>query len=85
MAKNDTTIKELAESLKSHIIHEEDKLEKLWGAVFGDKETNTQGMKDKVDEIHQLLITAKGFKSTLSLILLIAAVIAVLKGWLLVK
>jgi hypothetical protein len=49
--------------------------------IFGDPKTGTKGMKEKVDEMHELLIQAQGWKKLGYSILLIAGVLAALKGW----
>ena len=49
------TVDEVIKKIEDHIKHEEKEREILWTAVFGDKETQTVGMKEKVDEIHSIL------------------------------
>lgn len=57
--------------------------------LYGNKENNEIGMKDKVDEIHALLVQAKavggffgGIKSLAGWLLVIGALVALFKGWL---
>lgn len=58
--------------------------------LYGDKENHEIGMKDKVDEIHALLLQAKavggffgGIKALAGWLLVIGALVALFKGWLL--
>lgn len=62
---------------------------KIVHVLFGNEATKEIGMKDKVDEIHMLLVQAKavggffgGIKSLAGWLLLIGAIIALAKGWL---
>jgi len=62
--------------------------ENLMKVIFGDQETGLIGMKDKVDEIHDILISIKsvskffgGIGTTLKWLLVIAGVVGVIKGW----
>jgi hypothetical protein len=57
--------------------------------IFGDEATGDKGMKEKVDDIHSLLVQAKniggffgGIKSLIGWMLVVGAFILALKGWL---
>lgn len=56
--------------------------------IFGDKDTGLIGMKEKVDEIHTILLQVKnvskffgGIGDALKWLLIITAVIGAVKGW----
>lgn len=49
--------------------------------VFGNQRTGEKGIKQKVDEMHEILTQAKGWKSLGIIIVLIGASFAVLKEW----
>ncbi len=80
---DDKVIKELKDALINHISHEEEKLGKLWEAVFGDKESGDKGIKSKVDEMYEMLIQTKGLKSFVGILIMVGALITTLKIWLL--
>lgn len=57
--------------------------------LFGNKELKEPGMKEKVDEIHALLVQARnvggfftGIKALAGWLLVIGALVALFKGWL---
>lgn len=50
--------------------------------VFGNEKTKEKGMKEKVDEMHEILVQLKGIKGLFGIILLIGATIITLKTWL---
>ena len=57
--------------------------------IFGDEESGEQGMKSKIDEVHEILVSfknVKGFFNGLGgwfkFLLVVGAVIALMKGWL---
>lgn len=86
--QDDNKIDELIDKLNDHMETEgkeiktiNDEIAGLKVTVYGDKNKGVKGMNDKVDEIHTILVQAKGVKWVLHSILLIAAVLAVLKGW----
>lgn len=56
--------------------------------VFGNKELGEKGMKEKVDEMHEILIQARGIggffsgiKGFLGIFIIIATAIIIIKGW----
>lgn len=49
--------------------------------VFGNPTTGEKGMKQKVDDIHEVMIQLRGWKSLGMIILMFGAVIAMVKGW----
>jgi hypothetical protein len=70
---------------KSQLEEEHNNLMKV---IFGDEETGVIGMRTKVDEIHDILVSIKsvskfvgGIGTTLKWLLVIAGVIGVIKGW----
>lgn len=76
------------DDLKNHIINSEketeivkDNVKLLKNVVFGNKEIGEMGIKEKVDDIHNILIQAKGIKGFFGLIILIGILIITLKGW----
>lgn len=61
----------------------------LMRVIFGDEAIDEKGMKDKVDEMHKLLVQAKnvggffgGVKALAGWLLVIGALVALFKGWL---
>jgi len=57
--------------------------------LFGDAVTNEMGMKQKVDEMYDMLIQSKGLirifggiKGILGFLIVLGASVAVVKGWL---
>lgn len=63
-------------------------IEVLNRVIFGDTETGEIGMKQKLDEVHHLLVQARnvggffgGLGGGLKWLLIIGAVIALIKGW----
>ena len=80
--------------LKTHIDDEANNIVKmaldvttLKTVVFGNKELGEKGMKEKVDEMHEILIQARGIggffsgiKGFLGIFIVIAAAIAIIKG-----
>ncbi len=66
----------------------EDRVEILERAVFGDESLDEKGMKKKVDEIHDLLVQAKGIglffggvRGFFGILIVIASAWALIKGW----
>lgn len=60
----------------------------LMKVIFGDEETGLMGMKAKVDEIHDILISVRsvnkffgGVGTTFKWLIILGAVIGVIKGW----
>lgn len=53
----------------------------LWEVVFGNEKTNDKGMKQKVDEMHEMLVQAKGLKNILGILISLGAAFAIMKGW----
>jgi hypothetical protein len=50
--------------------------------IYGDKDTGTIGMNSKLDEIHTILVQAKGLKGLFGLIVLCGVALVTIKGWL---
>jgi hypothetical protein len=59
----------------------EDHVETLNEVIFGNPKTGEKGMKSKVDEMHEMLIQAKGLRGFLYVIIAIGGAAAILKGW----
>ena len=76
------TVKKCTDDLTSHIIEHDRKIDKIEEVLFGDREIGEIGMKQKVDEIHGLLIQLKGLKGFFGLVILVGVLIITLKGWL---
>lgn len=92
-----------SEALDKSVLRDIEEIEKFQSKVshllFGDKELGEIGMKEKVDEIHQLLTQARtvrdffgGFRGPVTMLLLIGGFIALFKtfggaliGWLTLK
>lgn len=58
-----------------------DTLTALKTSVYGDKALGVKGMNEKVDEIHTILVQAKGIRGFFGLTILIGALIVVLQSW----
>lgn len=56
------------------------RIKRLEHVVFGDEATNEKGMKEKIDEMYDILVQAKGWKSLALIIVLVGGVIAVFKS-----
>lgn len=61
---------------------QERELREMRDVIFGNPRTGTKGVSQKVDEIHEIIVQAKGWKSLGIIIVLIGASFAVLKEWL---
>lgn len=59
----------------------EDRLIRIERALFGDKDRGGKGMEAKLDEMYDILIQAKGWKSLGIIIIMLGGAIAVLKGF----
>lgn len=57
----------------------EEKVEALWEAIFGDKEKQIKGMKEKVDDIHERITKVDGIGSLLKWLIIIGGAITALK------
>lgn len=68
----------MEEQLNNH----EDRITAIETALFGDQERNKKGMEEKLDEMYEILIQAKGWKSLALIIIMLGGAIAVLKGFL---
>lgn len=73
--------------LTSHINADKEFQDKINRVLFGD-DINEKGMKDKVDEMHSILMSARGvggffngIKGILGWLLLVGAIVALIKGW----
>lgn len=60
----------------------EEEHETLMRVIFGDEQTGEKGMKEKVDEIHQMIVQVNGVGSFLKWIIVIGASLAAVKLWL---
>lgn len=49
--------------------------------VFGNEEIKEKGIKEKVDEMHNILIGLKGVKGLFGLVIMLGIFIATIKGW----
>jgi len=74
--------------LKNPPKNSKDNIDLLNRVIFGDEETGDVGMKQKIDDVHDILIKARsvggffgGLGGTLKWLLIVAAVIVVLKTW----
>lgn len=74
--------------LKEQPTTSEENIALLNRVIFGDEVTGDIGMKQKIDDVHDLLMKARnvggffgGIGGGLKWLLIIAAVIAVMKGW----
>lgn len=74
-------IKEMRQTIDLHT----DRIAEIRKTLYGDKEIGVIGMNEKLDSIYEILVQAKGIKGMFNMLLLIAAVIAVLKGWIIGK
>ena len=77
----------LEKIVADHIKTDEDFQEKINRVIFGD-DPNDKGMKQKVDEMHDILISARnigGFftsvKGVFGWLLILGAFVALIKGW----
>lgn len=74
--------------LTTHMKEEEDLLQLHHRAIFGDVELGEQGMKAKVDEMHDILKNFKGANRILSgglfsfkTLVIIVGIFGIIKGW----
>lgn len=67
----------VAEHLKSDEIFQ-DKINRV---LFGDKTTDDIGMKEKVDDIHKMLVQVNGVGNFLKWIIVVGASLAAIKVW----
>ncbi len=77
----------MEEALAAHILVDEEFQNKINRVIFGD-DPNEKGMKEKVDDMHKILISAQniggffnGIKGILGWLILFGAVLVLLKGW----
>lgn len=59
----------------------EEEHETLMRVIFGDSTTGEKGMKEKVDEIHQMIVQVNGVGSFLKWIIIIGASLTAVKLW----
>ena len=76
------TNEKLEKLLLAHIKDEENLLKLHHRAIFGDDELNESGMKDKVDEIHKMIVQVNGVGSFLKWIIVFGAALGAVKLWL---
>lgn len=79
---------EIEHQLDTHEQHDKERFEFLQRVIFGDNVTGEMGMKEKVDEMHQILTNVKGanriFGGTANYIkglIIIVGMIGIIKGW----
>lgn len=75
---------ELLEKVKEHLDdfpRRNKDFEDMQEVIFGNAKTGEKGMKQKVDEMHEILVQAKGLKGFLVILIIIGGAIAVLKGF----
>lgn len=70
-------------------INNHSRIATLEEVIFGNSKTGEKGMKQKVDEIHDIITQSKGvisffggLKGILGFIIVLGAVITIVKGWL---
>lgn len=80
-SRKESNIKRLENLLLAHIKDEESMLKLHHRAIFGDDELGDTGMKNKVDEIHKMIVQVNGVGSFLKWIIVISASLAALKLW----
>lgn len=56
-------------------------VETLKEVVFGNPKTGEKGMKAKVDEMHEMLVQARGLRGFLYILIAVGGAAAVLKGF----
>lgn len=78
---------EIEKIMADHMHADEIFQDKINRVLFGD-DVNEKGMKDKVDEMHRILVSAQnlggfftGLKSIFGWLIALGAVIAIFKGW----
>ena len=74
-------------TLEEHIRFDEEFQDKINHVIFG-LDPNEKGMKDKVDEMHDILIQARnvggfftGIKGVMGWLIVLGALVALFKGW----
>jgi hypothetical protein len=84
----ETKVKTLEEKMDNHITKEDARFVLYDRALFGDEKLGIKGVVEMNREMYELLMNTRhvgkffgGFKGVLGWLLLIAAVIATLKGW----
>ena len=83
------TLSLLDKKISLHIEENKKDFSLINKVIFGDKEVGTVGMKDKVDEMHEILMNIKGsgkvingVGSMIKYLMIVALVVAFFKGWL---
>lgn len=71
------------EKMKHTVAVHDDNIAQIRNTLYGNKDIGLVGMSEKLDSIHEILVQAKGLKGLLNGVVLLAAVIAILKGWIL--
>jgi len=86
--KESRTLDNMEKLLSEHIKEEESLLKLHHRAIFGDIELGEPGMKDKVDEMHSILMSFKGANRFLSggllsfkTIMILVGIVGIIKGW----
>jgi len=79
---------EIEAQLNTHEQHDKDRFEFLQRVIFGDKLTGEMGMKEKVDEMHDILTNVRGanrvFGGTVNyikMIMIVVGIVGIIKGW----
>ncbi len=71
------------EKMKHTVAVHDDNIAQIRNTLYGNKDIGLVGMSEKLDSIHEILVQAKGLKGLLNGVVLLAAVIAIVKGWIL--
>lgn len=86
--EGDKKMQDLTNMVTSHIKDEEAKFSVYERVLFGDKQLGEIGMKDKVDEMHDILIASRnvtGFFGKIGgfgkWVFVIVGLVGLLKGW----
>lgn len=73
------------QKMKNTLDIHDDHIAQIRNTLYGNKDIGLVGMSEKLDNIHEILVQAKGLKGLLNGVVLLAAVIAIVKGWILGK
>ena len=73
------------EKMKHTVAVHDDHIAQIRNTLYGNKDIGLVGMNEKRDSIHEILVQAKGLKGLLNGVVLLVAVIAIVKGWVLGK
>jgi hypothetical protein len=83
--RKDADIKEIKKILMTHIeseekslVVQEDDIQNIMRVLHGDPVTGEKGMVNKVNEMYEMLVQAKGAKSLLGIVMLIGGAMGAL-------